>query len=141
MKKTMYAVFILAMAVVLCSGSSYAGNGKGNGTGTCRQICSTGISQNILAGTPFVYEGTVVSICSDMGVVIATEEGNVTVYGIGPVYYWNALDVDRPLVGDAITASGYMVNYSGVERNIVMSITIDGIEVQLRDPVTAKPLW
>ena len=143
MKKTMYASFILAMAVFICSGSGYAGNGNGSGkgSGTCTQTGNAGIAQAILEGAPFVYEGTVVSIGSGTGMVIAMAEDNATVYGIGPVRYWDRLDVDRPAVGDVIIARGYTVDYSGIARNIAMSITIDGMEVQLRDPDTAKPLW
>jgi len=40
-----------------------------------------------------------------------------------------------------VSASGYTVNFSGVERNIAMTITVNGTEVQLRDPDTGKPLW
>jgi hypothetical protein len=153
MKKIMYAACIMALAVLMSAGSSYAGNGNGGGNkggqkhnggqdnSTCTRANNAGISQYILGGTPFVYEGTVVSIGSGLGMVIATAEGNVIVYGIGPVHYWDTLEVDRPSVGDVITASGYTVDYSGVERNVAMSLTIDGTEVQLRDPETAKPLW
>ncbi len=78
-------------------------NGKGGqGNGTCPQTGNAGIAQAILDGTPFVFEGTVVSIGSGTGMVIATAEDNATVYGIGPVRYWDSLDVDRPAVGDVV---------------------------------------
>ncbi len=164
MKKTLYTAFIIALAVLIGAGSGYAGNGNGgngsdgngngtkggqqyNGTnggqgnGTCTQANYSGIAQGILEGTPFVYEGTVISIGYGQGMVIATAEDNATVYGIGPVRYWDKLDVDRPEVGDEVSASGYTVNFSGVERNIAMTITVNGTEVQLRDPDTGKPLW
>ncbi len=149
MKKIMYVAFILALTVFIGAGTGYAGKGNGGngggkggqGNGTCPQTGNAGIAQAILDGTPFVYEGPVVSIGSGTGMVIATAEDNATVYGIGPVRYWDSLDVDRPAVGDVVTASGYTVNYSGIARNIAMSITVNGTEVQLRDPDTAKPLW
>ena len=161
MKKTMYAACIVALAVLIGSGSGYAGNGNngngsdsgnkggqkyngtngGQGNGTCTQAGYAGIAQAILDGTPFVYEGTVVSIGSGTGMVIATADDNATVYGIGPVRYWDSLDVDRPAVGDEVSVSGYTVNHFGIERNIAMTITVNGTEVQLRDPDTGKPLW
>lgn len=138
MKKMLYTACILSLALCLSSASAFAGFGAGAGTGTCPHL---GYSQVILDGTPFDYEGTVVSIGTDMGMVIATDAGNVTVYGIGPIRFWNTRDVYRPAVGDIVAVSGYTVDFSGVERNIAMTITVDGTEVELRDPETARPLW
>ncbi len=73
--------------------------------------------------------------------VLATEEGNVIIYGIGPVRYWESLGVDRPGVGETVTVSGYTVNYNGIECNIAMNFIIDSENiVQLRDPETGLPL-
>ena len=81
------------------------------------------------------------------GVEIATkdEDGNeiiITIYGIGPVRYWDSLGVDRLLVEDEIEVTGYNVEYSeGVFRNIAVAIiTAGGVEVPLRDS-DGVPLW
>jgi len=136
MKKTIYAALVLAMAMIISAGGAYAGNGSG----TCTQA-GTGLYQTILDGEPFLYEGTVVSIGSGLGMEIATADSSVIIYGIGPVRYWESLGVDRPAVGDAVTVEGFAVDYSGTVRNIAMTITVNGIEVQLRDLDTAQPLW
>jgi len=151
MKKVIYLAIIFALAVLFSTSACYAGNGNGGngnngskgsqGNGTCTLTDLAGISPGILEGEPFEYEGTVASIGFGQGMVIATADGTVTVYGIGPVRYWNKLDVDRPVAGDVVSVSGYTVTFLGAERNIAMSITIDGTTVQLRDPDTAKPLW
>jgi len=112
------------------TGYGIAGNGKGGGN-----------AQYILEGTPFELTGAVVSIALGMGMEIATADGNVIVYGIGPVRYWESVGVERPAVGDEVTVSGYSVDFNGELRNIAMSITVDGTAVQLRDHDTALPLW
>jgi hypothetical protein len=70
-----------------------------------------------------------------------TTDGEVLLYGIGPDHYWEKLGVDHPAIGDNLTATGYTVDYNGIDRNVVTSITINGITVDLRDPDTGKPLW
>jgi hypothetical protein len=100
-----------------------------------------GSMEIILDGTPFEVAGTVVSLMSGKGMVIAIDEGDVTVYGVGPSSYWEKVGVDRPVVGDMVLVSGYTVDYSGVLINIAMAITVDDTLVQLRDPDTGVPLW
>lgn len=130
MKKAIYTAVVLAIAVFIGSGAAHAAN-----------LSNAAICQEILTGIPFVYEGTVVSMGSGQGIEIATETGNVIVYGIGPVRYWESLGMDRLAVGDAVTAEGYTIDFTGVERNIAMSLIVNDVEIQLRDPDTAKPLW
>ena len=150
MKKIILMAVISALAVCMSMGAAYAGNGNGgsdkggNGQGggdNSGLSSGLGIAKGILDGTPFEYEGTVVSLGLGQGMQIATADENVTIYGIGPVRYWAKVGVDRPAVGDTVVVSGYAVDYFGVERNIAMSITIDETVVQLRDPDTGKPLW
>ena len=74
--------------------------------------------------------------------ILATiTDGSVQLYGIGPVYYWESLEVGYPVIGDTLIAKGFTVNYNGVYENVVMSVTIDGTTIDLRDPETGKPLW
>ncbi len=114
-----------------------AGNGKGGGNGAGD---GTGPIHDIFAGTSFTYYGEVIE-CQGDGMVIATETENVTVYGIGPVRYWDDLELIRPVTGDIVTVSGYAVDYNGVSRNIAVTITVGGVEVPLRDLETGVPLW
>lgn len=148
MKKYFNIAAIALLVVLLGAGLGIAGNGKGggNGKGSSGGNCigsgtGSGIAQYILEGTPFELTGAVVSIALGMGMEIATADGNVIVYGIGPVRYWESVGIERPAVGDEVTVSGYSVDFNGELRNIAMSITVDGTAVQLRDPDTALPLW
>lgn len=115
----------------------------GPGNGGCENCY-----QQILEGTPFTYEGEVLEDCTGAfgfrgdGLVIATSEGNIDVRGLGPVRYWNSLEISRPVVGDVVTVNGYMVDFTGTVVNVLMSITLgDGTVVQLRDTETGAPLW
>ena len=110
-----------------------SGNGNGNGTGTP--------AYNILDGTPFSFSGAVVScgIGGD-GLVVSTENGNLTVTGLGSAWYWDSLDMTKPVVGDAVSGNGYTVDYNGVVKNVLTDITVNGTTVQLRDS-DGRPLW
>jgi hypothetical protein len=97
---------------------------------------------NILDGVPFTYTGEVISVgYFGMGTVIATEDGEITLYGLGPLWFWDNQEISRPNVGDLIEASGYAVEYNDIQRNVVASITIGGETIELRDPETGAPLW
>ena len=133
MRKLISLVAVCAI-VLMGMGMSYAGKGKGPGDGT-------GPIHDILAGVHFTVAGEVVTIGMGDGMVIAVGDKNITIYGIGPFWYWNSQDVDRPQVGDDVEVSGYIVNYNGVERYIAMAVTVDEGTVKLRDPETGAPLW
>jgi hypothetical protein len=90
--------------------------------------------------TPFSYTGTIISCLAGDGIVLAAENLNVTIYGIGPTSYWESIGVARPAVGDAITVTGYTINYNGELRNIAYTIVIAGQTVTLRD-ADGLPVW
>ncbi|NQU15238.1 MAG: hypothetical protein HQ561_13885 [Desulfobacteraceae bacterium] len=139
MRKVLTSSVIVLMVFFLSAGIGLAGNGKGGGNGAGN---GTGPIHDIFAGTPFTYTGDVASLVSGQGLLLALSDGtNVTIYGIGPVRYWESSGVDRPTVGDTVKADGYAVDYNGEVRNIAMSITVGTDTVQLRDPVTGMPLW
>ena len=97
---------------------------------------------NILDGVPFTYTGDVISVgYFGSGTVIATEDGEITLYGLGPLWFWNTQEIARPEVGNLIEVSGYTVEYNNIQRNVVASITIDSETIELRDPETGAPLW
>lgn len=132
MRRALRGIVTILAVIILGAGLSFAGNGKGpgNGTGPIHQITS-----------PFTYTGTVLDLTAGEGLVLTTAEEEVTIYGIGPVRYWEAQRVDRPAVGEEITVSGYVVSLNGVERNIASAIiTADGTTITLRDD-DGKPLW
>jgi len=146
MKKILTGTMAALLVLFVGMGLGFAGNGKGvcnvtgagNGTGVCN---GTGPIHDILSGTEFTYTGTVVGIVSGHGMVVAVGSENVTLYGIGPIWYWEAQEADRPITGEAITATGYTVDFNGEERNIVMTITVGDAEIALRDADTGMPLW
>ena len=97
---------------------------------------------NILDGEPFTYTGEVVSLgYFGKGTVISTDDGVVTLYGLGPLWYWDCKEIPPPEVGDVIEVSGYTVEYNSVKRNVVTSITTGGEILELRDPEDGLPLW
>jgi len=139
MKKALTGSVIVLMVFFLSAGLGLAGNGKGGGNGAGN---GTGPIHDILGGTPFMYTGDVVSLVFGQGLLLALSDGtNVTVYGIGPVRYWESVGVDRPAVGETVIADGYTVDYNGELRNIAMRITVGPDTVELRDLDTGMPLW
>ena len=73
-----------------------------------------------------------------------TGNSHVTIYGIGPEWYWEDKGVDRPDIGDGVTVDVYAVLFSDGTRYIASSITIgdDPIDtLKLRDLETGCPLW
>ncbi len=137
MKKALTGSVIVLLVLFLSAGLGMAGNGKGQGIGD-----GTGPIHNIFAGTPFTVTGDVITAVAGGGLEIAPDDTTiVTIYGIGPVRYWDSLGFDHPCVGDTLTVKGYTVDYNGVVRNIAVTITIGDDTVQLRDPETGAPLW
>jgi len=130
--------------VPLWRGGGYQ-NGSGSGSGYGNY--GSGFRYDILGGTPFSFSGDVIYIGSSScggrgdGMTIATDTANITVDGLGPLYFWDSLDVARPTIGDFVEVTGFSVDYNGNTLNILMTVTIDGQTVQLRDPETGLPLW
>jgi hypothetical protein len=94
---------------------------------------------------PVDINGTLESArpCNGAGFVVATESGEETVFGIGPISYWNELGVTLPEVGEYVEIEAYEVTYAdGTSKLVAYSITIaDGaVTVQLRDD-DFMPLW
>jgi hypothetical protein len=95
----------------------------------------------VLDGTPFNYTGTVEEyLGSSGGMVLAVEgTGDVTIYGLGPVWFWEANSVVRPDIGISVTVTGYTCN----DRNIAFSVQYEGLASAffLRNADTGLPLW
>jgi hypothetical protein len=124
----------------------WRGNGNRNGNGGYGPY-SNGLRCDILNGTPFSFTGDVIAVgtsnyCSrGEGITVATDTTNITLNGLGPQLYWDSLGVDRLAVGDYVEVTGYTVDYNGDILNILMTVTIDGQTIQLRDRETGLPLW
>lgn len=140
-------LFILAI--------SQAAYGAARGTGTCPgdgigygpadgyglgQMTYQQTARNICSGSPETLTGVVTGAgVPGAGLTIQTDGGPVTVFGLGPIWYWDAGNIDRPEIGEGISivASGVTVS----DRKVILSITIDGQNLQLRDPSTCLPVW
>lgn len=115
------------------------GAGSGAGTGVPVRDCTF-----VLAGEPFSYSGTVsaVGYLNGGGLTLAIDSGSVTLYGLGPWWYWEQQGVNWPQVGDTLSVTGYTVDLNGVATSILMTVTtMDGKTIQLRDTETGCPLW
>lgn len=119
-------------------GSGMPGRFHGRGAGD-----GTGPIHDLLSGDPVSIIGTVSDI-GEFGEGLTIDAGTemVSVYGIGPLFYWEELGIDRPTVGDTITVNGAVVTFSdGSTKTVAISIAIGDQLVQLRDPETGLPLW
>ena len=106
------------------------------------------ISQLITNAEIVTYSGEVVNvpqlgIKTMNGFQLQTEEGEVTIYGLGPLKIWENANVERPVVGDNITVEAFkIVTDNNTIRNIAIKITdSDGNSLDLRDILTGMPLW
>ncbi len=122
--------------MLLVSFTAYAGNGNQKQMQTNNNVCS-----NVLSGTPVTIAGTVIGIGSHNGLVLDTDNGQVTVYGIGPEWYWEKNEVERPDIGETVTLNAYEVLFSDGTRYVASSVTIGNDTLNLRDPETGCPLW
>jgi hypothetical protein len=150
MKKVLASSVVVLMILFLSAGLGLARNGGGNGGGGADGgggSCSgTGISL-VCSGVPATIEGTVATESYlGSGLQIDTGSAIVVIYGIGPYWYWENAGVDRPSIGEAVTIDAMEVTFSdGTIRIIAMSITVEGVALQLReacvDGVGGWPLW
>ncbi len=138
-------------------GQSFARGGLGQGMGNRMNVSTnagtnpgcpaladgTCAAVNIFDGEAVTVTGTVSEIQNyGQGVQIDTGTETVTVYGLGPIRYWEQLDADYPAVGDTISVSAYNVTLSdGSARTIAASVSIGEETVALRDADTGLPLW
>lgn len=130
---------IIVMA--LCIGLLFASGAtaRRNFTG---QRCTAIPCATVLSGQELAINGTIVGVSGGQGITVNDGQETITVYGLGPVWYWSNLEADRPTIGDNVEIDASVVTLSdGSERIIIMSIEVDGISVQLRNLETGCPLW
>ncbi len=139
-------------ALILLAGTfvALAGNGMGPGTGICPNATGTGTCPNgdctgpILScsGVVETITGTVESYgMPGGGLVVVTDTSTETLYGIGPLWYWERNDMDRPEIGETVTIQAETVTIGSTTKKVIVSITIDGRTLVLRDAATCLPLW
>lgn len=151
MKTTVKWMTVMMAALLLTAGPALAGNGycinNQKGVQAKQQMSKQIGGQNcpmIAEGEPVSISGTVFEVAgAGDGLVVDTGDGVlVTVYGIGPFWYWESLGVPRPDVGEAIQIDAFRLVYSdGTERLIAVAMVVDGEMISLRDPVDGKTLW
>lgn len=130
-------VMVIMLVLVVGIGSVYAG-GYGN-FGNCPNCINTPIT-NLCVGTAETITGTVKTVgVPGNGLVLNTANGDITVYGVGPYWYWDKQNVDLPDIGEVVTA--VVSNISTTNYKILLSITVGSQTLQLRDPATCLPLW
>ena len=108
-----------------------------------------GIFSDILNNAEQVtLEGKVLSVPTPysgqigQGMSLDTSNGDITIYGLGPIWYWNKNNVTRPIVGDTVTATVYKLDINGKLYYVLKSITLaDGKTLNFRDDSTNLPLW
>lgn len=84
----------------------------------------------ILDGAPFTFTGKVTDYIGNGGGMVLED---VTIYGIGPLWFWEANNYDRPEIGEEVTVTGYTYK----DRNIAFTVG----DFVLRNPLTGLPLW
>jgi len=155
MKKTLMGVTVFLAALFLAAGSGLAYNSAGHhgGNGGGQFGGGHGGGSGGGTGTPYICEygedatvsGVVASVnLWGMGMAVAIDEENtVTVYGMGPWWYWETQGVALPSVGDRVTVSIKHVLINQTERNVAMSLTnsTTGESISLRDAETCYPYW
>lgn len=138
MKSTLTLVItaLTALSLLLMAPAAFAGNRNGSGDGT-------GPISSIIDGIPVEVTGIVAGIgTSGNGIGIDTGVEIVTVYGMGPVSFWDAAGIAKPEIGEDITVKGYeIVLTDGTFKIIAGSVLLGGEELVLRDPESGAPLW
>ncbi|OCC15663.1 hypothetical protein DBT_1014 [Dissulfuribacter thermophilus] len=87
--KKLASTALLMCALMGTPGISIAGHGLGPGNGT-------GPVVSIYDGSPITVSGVVTNVGTmGQGLSIDTGSGIITVYGIGPIRYWNSIGITR----------------------------------------------
>jgi len=115
------------------------------------QIQNRRVKQNlkclsVLDAVSETMVGEVADVGTFDGLKIDTGGGTIiTVYGLGPVSFWESENVDRPVLKDPISVDVKKIVFSDSTFNkyILMSLTYKDTNetIQLRDPDTGCPLW
>ncbi len=141
MKKIVIASFALVVLLLAGSLAAYAGYGHGPGNGQCPNgTCSGPIIA--CSGTVETLTGIVAGYNSPgNGMVLDTGTAVETLYGIGPVWYWERNSMDKPEIGETVTVAVETAAIADKTVKVIVSVTMDGQTLSLRDAGTCIPLW
>ena len=75
------------------------------------------------------------------GLIIKTSNGQRTVYGLGPRWYWRKKGVARPWLGERIKVRALKIQTPKGSYLVACEIKTPKGRIRLRDPETGLPLW
>ena len=135
MKKifAMTTILVLVVATVAFAAET---NSRQNHQRQRDSLCS-----KVFNSTQETFAGVVADIGGKNCVVLEVEGEQVKIYGLGPNWYWEANEIEKPEVGDLVTITAYAVVFLDATRYVAASVTIGEDILQLRDPETGCPLW
>lgn len=135
-RKSLITLYLTAVLFLIAAPSAFAGHGQGSMDGTGPVI-------NITDGTPVQVAGIVADIGTPgAGMAVDTGTEIISVFGIGPVRFWDSLNIARPQIGEQVVVNGYEVTLSdGSTRIIATDITVNDTTISLRDADTGTPAW
>ncbi len=144
---------IVLTILMMFSLQALAQNGKSNsgvygteeggfGNGECQNIRSRVRMRIISDGVPVTISGTVFeALYEGNGLTVDTGTEQVTIYGLGPQFYWDELSISKPDVGEEVIIDALELTFSdGNVRIIATTVTIEDVVVSLRDE-DGRPLW
>lgn len=133
----MFGRYLMVLASILIIG---VGTAQSAGFVNCGANCNYLPVTNICAGAPETVMGVVESVgLPRNGLVINTASGSVTLYGVGPYWYWDKQNIAKPDIGETVTAVIAPITTSN--NKVILSMTIESDVIQLRDNSTCLPLW
>jgi len=138
MKKFAVVFVVVVFAVTslaFAADPPYRGRDRNRG-----QICSAVLEGEIV---------TITGIMAIMGyhqcmVVETSDKTQVKICGIGPNWYWEANNIDKPDIGESVIVDAFAVPFADATRYIAATITVgenDPQTIGLRDLTTGCPLW
>ncbi len=133
MKKRISLIALALIFGLFCTTLTWAGNG--NGVAASGVAARDGSMLSLDLTDTITVAGTVIS-SGVAGSGLIVDEGNgviTTVYGMGPLSYWESLEVAKPTVGESVAIDALEVTFSdGSTRLIAVSLTIDDTFITLR---------
>lgn len=127
--------FSFLVAACLC----FAFSGDGQAQGTDPAGGGHVFSRYPVRGE--IIQGIVVGYTQGVGMVVQGDNEFRTIYGIGPLWYWQSQYLRRPAVGSPVMIDACVVVLPGGEKTIAVSVSTDTGTLELRDPHTGVPVW
>ncbi len=135
MKKRISLIALALVFGLFYTTLTWAGNGNGVGA-------RDGSMLNLDLTDTTTITGTVVSSCiAGSGLSVDEDNGVITtVYGMGPLSFWESIEVAKPTVGESVAIDALSVTFSDdTTRLIAVSLTIDDTFITLR--TDDGPAW